>query len=107
MRRVPEKTGRSAWARGTCSFVLCIVVTTRLLMPDALAQAATPTETLQQLYAEANRLLGRPTTETQAQERLPAIRQLFVGPPSGPLMAGVGAPSPSGIPVIRQEDGCP
>lgn len=77
MRRVPEKTGRSAWARRTCSFVLCIVVTTRLLMPDALAQAATPTETLQQLYAEANRLLGRPTTETQAQERLPAIRQLF------------------------------
>jgi phospholipid transport system substrate-binding protein len=32
---------------------------------------------VQQLYADANRVLGRPTTESQAQERLPAIRQLF------------------------------
>jgi phospholipid transport system substrate-binding protein len=77
MRRVPEKTGRSAWARRTCSFVLWVVVTTGLLTPGSVAQAATPTETVQQLYADANRVLGRPTTESQAQERLPAIRQLF------------------------------
>jgi phospholipid transport system substrate-binding protein len=77
MGRVLEKTGRSARARRTCSVVLCVVLSTGLLTPVPIAKAATPTETLQQLYADANRLLGRPTTESQAQERLPAIRQLF------------------------------
>ena len=68
---------RLGGARRTCTVVLCVALAAGLLTRSEVAQAATPTETLQQLYAEANRLLGKPTTERQAQERLPAIRQLF------------------------------
>jgi phospholipid transport system substrate-binding protein len=77
MRCFLGRAGRSGWARTTCRFLLCVALATGLLARAPIAQAVTPTETLQQLYAEANRLLGRPTSETQAQERLPAIRQLF------------------------------
>ena len=77
MRSFLGRAERSG-ARRACSVFLCVALAAGgLLTRSEVAQAATPTETLQQLYAEANRLLGRPTTETQAQERLPAIRQLF------------------------------
>ncbi len=43
----------------------------------SIAEATSPTETVQALYAEANQVLGRPTSEREVQERLPAIRRLF------------------------------
>jgi phospholipid transport system substrate-binding protein len=77
MRSFSGRVCGSRWSRRTWFFLLCVALTAGLLTRSQVADAATPTETMQQLYAEANRLLGKPTTESQAQERLPAIRQLF------------------------------
>jgi phospholipid transport system substrate-binding protein len=77
MRRFVGRTGRFGGARRTRPVLLCVTLAVALLTRSPVVRAATPTETLQELYGEANRLLGKPTTESQAQERLPAIRQLF------------------------------
>ena len=57
--------------------MVCATLGVVLLGWGSTVDARSPTETVQALYAEANRALGTPTSELEVQERLPAIRMLF------------------------------
>lgn len=57
--------------------MVCATLGAALLGCASAVDARSPTETVQALYAEANQVLGIPTSERQVQERLPAIRTLF------------------------------
>ena len=72
-----NRPGRRQRSSGRHALAVCAVLGVALLGAGSAAAASTPTETVQALYAEANRALGTPTSEIEVQERLPAIRMLF------------------------------
>lgn len=77
MRFCSRRLGRLPWASWRHSLLVCATLAVASPGWASIAEATSPTETVQALYAEANQVLGRPTSEREVQERLPAIRRLF------------------------------
>lgn len=71
------RLGRLRWASWRHSLLVCVALGLVSSAWASVAEATSPTETVQALYAEANQVLGKPTSEREVQERLPAIRSLF------------------------------
>jgi phospholipid transport system substrate-binding protein len=76
---IPAQAARGRIPLGLCLALIPIVTAAALLLICSRAEAGPPTDTLQAIYTEANRIITRPQTQTGdlPLARLGAIRALF------------------------------